>query len=404
MMLKETLRSIVKSQKSELSLFEDGIGREELGNIKIDLPFVLVVSGIRRCGKSTLMRQLMKKIKNFYYFNFEDPRVVDFTIDDFQKLNEVFLEEYGEGGYYFFDEIQNVPKWELFARSLLDKKKHVMITGSNASLLSKELGTRLTGRHLRNELFPFSFNEFLKLANKQPGIKSFEEYFFKGGFPEYLKIGRAEVLQELLNDIIMRDIAVRYKIRNLKTIKEMALYLLTNIGKEFSYNNLKRIFNLGSTNSAISFVSYFEDSYLLFTVPKFDYSLKKQLVNPKKIYSIDNGLSAVNSASFSEDKGKMLENMVFINLRKKCSDIFYFKEKNECDFVIKNGTKISQAVQVCYILNEDNKERELNGLVEAMEKFNLREGLILTYNQEDEIKLKGRKIKVLPVFDWLSAM
>ncbi len=401
MMLKETLRSVVKSQKSELSLFEDGIEREELDKVKIDLPFVLVVSGIRRCGKSTLMRQLMKKTKNFYYFNFEDPRVVDFTIDDFQKLDEVFLEEYGKEGYYFFDEIQNVPKWELFVRALLDKKKHVMITGSNASLLSKELGTRLTGRHLRNELFPFSFNEFLKLVNKQPSIKSFEEYFLKGGFPEYLKVGRAEVLQELLNDIIMRDIAVRYKLRNLKTIKEMALYLLTNVGKEFSYNSLKRIFSLGSTNSAISFVSYFEDSYLLFTVPKFDYSLKKQLVNPKKIYSIDSGLSAVTSASFSEDKGKMLENVVFINLRKKHRDIFYFKEKNECDFVIKNGAKISQAAQVCYILNEDNKERELNGLVEAMEKFNLREGLILTYNQEDEIKLKDRKIKVLPVFRWL---
>ncbi len=404
MMLKETLRSVVKSQKSELSLFEDGIEREELDKVKIDLPFVLVVSGIRRCGKSTLMRQLMKKTKNFYYFNFEDPRVVDFTIDDFQKLNEVFLEEYGGEGYYFFDEIQNVPKWELFVRSLLDKKKHVMITGSNASLLSKELGTRLTGRHLRNELFPFSFNEFLKLVNKQPSIKSFEEYFLKGGFPEYLKVGRAEVLHELLNDIIMRDIAVRYKLRNLKTIKEMALYLLTNVGKEFSYNSLKRIFSLGSTNSAISFVSYFEDSYLLFTVPKFDYSLKKQLVNPKKIYSIDSGLSAVTSASFSEDKGKMLENVVFINLRKKHRDIFYFKEKDECDFVIKNGAKISQAVQVCYILNEDNKERELNGLIETMEKFNLREGLILTYNQEDEIKLKGRKIKVLPVFEWVSTM
>ena len=181
----------------------------------------------------------------------------------------------------------------------------------------------------------------------------------------------------------------------------MALYLLTNVGKEFSYNNLRKTFNLGSTNSAISFVSYFEDSYLLFTVPKFDYSLKKQLVNPKKVYSIDNGLTNVNSSSFSQDKGKMLENLVFVNLRKKYKNIFYFQEKNECDFVIKEGTKITKAVQVCFDLNEDNKDREINGLLEALEKFNLKGGMILTYKQEDEFRKKDKRIKVLPIWEWL---
>jgi len=401
MMLKENLKNIIKSQRENLALLEEGIEREALKQIDIKIPFALVLSGIRRCGKSTLLRQLMKKVKGFYYFNFEDPRTASLEISDFQKMDEIFLEEYGNQDYYFFDEVQNLAKWELMVRAILDKRKHVVITGSNASLLSKELGTRLTGRHIRYELFPFSFREFLILTNGKPSLGSFEEYFTKGGFPEYLKVKRADILQELLNDIITRDIAIRYKIRSLKTIKEMALYLLTNIGKEFSYNALKKTFDLGSTNSAISFVSYFQDSYLLFTVPKFDYSLKKQLVNPKKVYSIDNGLSGINSASFSEDKGKMLENMVLMHLRKRYKNIFYFRENRECDFVIKEGTKIKEVIQVCYDLNNDNQEREINGLMGALEKFNLNKGLILTYKQEDELKIKNKKIKVLPVWKWL---
>jgi len=401
MMLKETLRTIVKSQMKELSILEEGIEREKLKKIELDIPFVLVLSGIRRCGKSTLLRQFMKKTKNFYYFNFEDSRLVNFEISDFQKLNEIFVEEYGNKDFYFFDEIQNVEKWELLIRSMLDKKKHIMITGSNASLLSKELGTKLTGRHLRYELFPFSFNEFLKLTKEKASIKSFEKYFLNGGFPEYLRFKKTEILQELLNDIITRDIVIRYKLRSVKIIKEMATYLLTNIGKEFSYNNLKKTFDLGSTNTVIDFISYFEDSYLLFTVPKFNYSLRKQLVNQKKVYSIDNGLSNVNSASFSNDKGRMLENNVFINLRRKYNEIFYFQEKNECDFVIKEKTKITKVIQVCYDLNEQNKDRELNGLLEAMEKFKLKKGLILTYNQEDEIVIEDKKIIIKPVWKWL---
>jgi len=400
MILKETLRNIIKSQRDELLLYDEGVEREKIRQIDLGVPFAIVISGVRRCGKSTLMRQMMKKLKNFYYINFDDPRLIDFEVNDFQRLNDVFLEEYGNSGYYFFDEIQNVQKWELFVRMLLDKKRHVVITGSNASLLSRELGTRLTGRHLRYELFPFSFKEFLSLMDKKASINSFQNYFFKGGFPEYLKIGRAEILQELFNDILIRDIAARYKIKNIKILKEMALYLITNIGKEFSYNSLKKIFSLGSVHSIISYISYFEDSYLLFTIPKFDYSLRKQLINPKKVYSIDNGLTHVNSASFSEDKGRMLENIVFLNLRRSYRDIFYFREKGECDFVVKEGEKIKYAIQVCYELDEENKNREISGLMEAMKKFNLKEGFILTYNQEDKIEIGSRKIFVKPVWVW----
>ena len=400
MILKETLRNIVKTQRENLDLEEVSIEREDIKEINVEIPFTIVLSGVRRCGKSTLLKQLMRKTKDFYYFSFDDIRAINFDVEDFQKLDEIFLEEYGKKNHYFFDEIQNIQKWELFVRTLLDKKMYVVITGSNASLLSKELGTRLTGRHLRFELFPFSFNEFLLLMNKKQNIDSFEEYFTNGGFPEYLKFKKSTILQELLNDVLNRDIAIRHKLRNLKSLKEMALYLITNVGKEFSYNNLKKTFNLGSTNSAISFVSYFEDSYLLFTISKFDYSLKKQLVNPKKVYSIDNGLTNTNSSSFSQDKGKMLENLVFINLRKKYKNIYYFQEKGECDFVIKKGTKITKAIQVCFDLNEDNKNREIRGLLEALEKFNIKEGVILTYKQEDQFNINNKKIKVLPVWKW----
>lgn len=401
MILKETLRNIVETQNKELSLFEYGVEREKLKEIDIEVPFALILSGVRRCGKSTLLRQIARKLKNFYYFNFEDPRAANFEVQDFQKLDEVFFKELGEAGYYLFDEIQNVPKWELSVRNLLDKKRHVIITGSNASLLSRELGTRLTGRHLRYELFPFSFREFLNLVRKEPCIGVFEEFFTKGGFPEFLKVQKAGILQELFKDIIIRDIVVRHKLRSVKTIQEMALYLLTNIGREFSYHGLGKMFGLGSTSSAVSFVSYFEDSYLLFTVPKFDYSLKKQLVNPKKVYSVDNGISNTNSVSFSGDKGKMLENLAFLGLRRRHKDIFYFRENGECDFVVKEGTKITLAIQVCFELNEDNKNREISGLIEPLEKFQLKEGLILTYNQTDELRSGNKTVKVLPLWKWL---
>jgi hypothetical protein len=340
----------------------------------------------------------MKATDGSYYFNFEDPRATGFELNDFQRLDEVFKEEYGESGCYFFDEIQNVDKWELFVRTTLDRKKHFLITGSNASLMSKELGTRLTGRHLKQELFPFSYSEFLDFTSKKAGADSFDEYIRKGGFPEYLKYGRSEILQELLNDIIMRDIVVRHKLRSPKSLKEIALFLISNIGEEFSYNNLARVFSLGSTNSAIAFVSYLEDSYLFFTISKFDYSLKKQAVNPKKVYVIDNGLADVNSVSFSSNKGRMLENCVFLELRKVGNQLYYFREEKECDFIVKEKNAITKAIQVCYELNEDNKKREIDGLLEAMEKFDLAEGLLLTYDQQDEFKISDKIVKICPVW------
>src|SRR3989338_2101930 len=166
MIVKEVLSKIVRAQRKEILSANKSIEREKLEDVKILDSFAIILSGVRRCGKSTLLKHMIKNVKNFYYFNFEDPIAVSFELSDFQVLEEVFKEEYGESDYYFLDEVQNIPKWEIFVRSMLDKGKYFVITGSNASLLSKELGTRLTGRHLDYELFPFSFIEFLKLKEK----------------------------------------------------------------------------------------------------------------------------------------------------------------------------------------------------------------------------------------------
>ena len=401
MILIDTLRNIVIEQRTQLESYEYGTERDDLQRIPIGLPFAVIITGIRRSGKSTLLHQLLKKLPNFYYLNFEDTRLISFEPSDFVKLDQVFHDEFGSSEFYILDEVQNVKGWEIFVRSRLDSHKKLFITGSNASLLSKELGTRLTGRHINIEIFPFSFQEALRFMGQDPSHKSFETYFYKGGFPEYLKYNNLEILRELLLDILYRDIISRYNIRETRALQEMTLYLLTNIGKEFSYNSLKKMFGFGSVNTPISFISYLEDSYLLFTISKFDYSLKKQLVNAKKVYSVDNAMSIANSASFTSDKGKMLENIVFLALLRTYREIYYFREKGECDFLVKVDGVLKIAIQVTYELNEDNKRRELEGLTEAMEKLGIEEGFILTYGQEDELIFEGRTIKIKPAWKWM---
>jgi len=401
MITKETLKEVIISQRELLKRLEQGTLRESGKEIKIEDSFAIIITGIRRCGKSTFLNQILTKQKKGYYLNFEDPRLEGFELLDFNKAETIMKELYGDKGIYFFDEIQNVDKWEKFIRYLIDKKEKIIITGSNASLLSKELGTKLTGRHLQIEMFPFSFKEFLNMKKKHPSVESFEEYLYNGGFPEYLKKKNPLILNELLSDVVIKDIAVRFGIKNTHILNKIAIYLISNVGKEFSYNSIKKVFEIKSVQSVIDYMSYFENAYLVFTVPRFSYSYKKQQVNPKKVYSIDNGFSYNNSASFSKDKGKMLENIVFLGLRRKFKDIFYFQEKNECDFVIKQKDKITGTIQVCFSLNEETKDREINGLVSALKEFKLEKGLILTYNQDDVFVVNGKKIIVKPVWEWL---
>lgn len=400
MILKETLAATINSQKEFILGTDSGTGREILPAIKLLPGFATVISGIRRTGKSTLLRQLMAGKKDFAYLNFEDVRIFGFELKDFKHLEEIFSLQ-DKCDLYFFDELQVVDGWERYIRTLLDNKKTVVITGSNASLLSKELGSKLTGRHFRYELFPFSFKEALSLWNVKPSLQSFEKYLQIGGMPEYLKLLNDMILQELFNDIIARDITVRYNLRNPKLVKELALYLLSNVGKEFSFQKLRKMYDLGSVNTVISLIGYCEDSYLLFTVPQFDFSLRSRQVNAKKVYAIDTGFIHANSVSFSQDKGRILENLVFIQLKRFGREVFYFKKDNECDFITRDKNKKLELFQVCFELNEENKDREINGMLAAMDYTKQKSGTIFTLNQTDELEFDKRTIFVKPVWKWL---
>ncbi len=401
MILKDELSKIVISQRENVERKEQGTFREDLQKVEPMENFTIVISGIRRCGKSTLLVQSMNMVENFYYLNFEDPRLTEFELKDFELLEEVFLEEYGDRKIYYFDEIQNLSGFESYIRYLLDNGKKVVITGSNASLLSRELGAKLTGRNLRIELFPFSYKEYLDYMGKPDSDETFREFLFSGGFPEYLRTGMDEVLQNLLVDIIARDIIYRYNIKGSGLITEIAVYLLRNVSREFTLSKLRKTFSgIGSVTTIASYVNFLEDSYIVFTLPRFSYSLKSRQINPKKVYSVDNGFIRANSTGFSDDYGRLLENYVFIELRKKYRELFYFRENGECDFLVKEKTNITKAIQVCYNVDNRNKDREIDGLLEAMGMFGLEEGFILTFNQRDEIVFDRRTIKLIPARDF----
>ncbi len=393
-MLKETIREIAEIQHKDVTSLDPGTTRDILDSVDTDSPLAVIISGARRCGKSTLLKQIMKKIDHFCYFNFEDERAINFEVSDFDKLDKVFEEMSPGTCHYFFDEIQNVPGWERFVRRKLDQGSKFFITGSNSSLLSKELGTKLTGRHLTYELFPMSYGETLRLKRQSPSPHTFNEYIESGGFPGYLKYDSDMMLQQIFDDIIIKDIVVRYGLKDPVLIKNLAIYLMTNAGNEFSYNGLKKAFDIGAATTVSNIVSYFEDSYLISTVPRFSYSYKKQVMNPRKAYAIDHGLARANSVSFSRDKGRILENVVYLHLRRRYKEIFYFREKSECDFIVKDREGGLRALQVCYRLDEDNLQREVKGLREAMETLDIKKGTIVTLDQDERLE----NIEVIPAW------
>ena len=398
MLTKRDLTRVVHKQQEVLNR-DQGIPRDS--NAKLLPGFATIISGIRRCGKSTLAMQLLKDISPVYYANFEDLNFAGFQRDDFLRLDAIFKEELGGKGIFFFDEIQNIPEWERYVRQLLDQGEKVIVTSSNASMLSRELGTHLTGRHLTYELYPFSYREFLRLQQSSHHIDQFEKYLMMGGFPEYLKHGEKEILVNLFHDIFYRDIMLRNELRNESAVKLMLQYIISNIGKETSFNKLKDIIGAGSGNTIQQFMEHFEAAYLFFNLKKYDYSLKKQMVNPKKMYCVDNAIIGTNAFQFSENKGHLLENLVFIELKRRGKEIYYHRGDSECDFIIKEGASVLQAIHVCFDLNSENMQRETNGLLNAIKKYNLKEGLILTFDLEDRLRIDSLDIEILPVWKWL---
>jgi len=403
MILKSEIKRVYEEQLRQLENANTGIKRQLIRNIRLDTDFVLIITGIRRCGKSTLQKQLIKNsLPGFRYLNFEDPRLSGFTLNDMVKLDDLFLSG-NENPWLVFDEIQVVEGWEKYVRAKQDEGRRMLISGSNASLLSRELGTRLTGRHLSYELFPFSYAEYLIMMKEKPGAVTLGKYVKAGGFPEYLKYAEDDILFRIGDDILYRDIAVRQGIRQPELLRKMLIYLITNSGKLFSYNNLRKLFSLGSANTVKDYISFFEDSYLLFTLPKFSFSPKKQMANPRKVYTIDTGLARVNSLSFSDDAGRKLENLVFLELRRRYRQIYYHSGDYECDFLAGNAGQPELAIQVCHELHPDNIDRELEGLAEAMSENNIETGLIITFDQEDRLEKNGTTVDVMPAWSFLDS-
>jgi len=414
----QSIKELILEQKKEFEKQEQFIPRTLLQHLKnhLSIPHAIIISGVRRSGKSTLLKEIYQTYyqdKIIYYFNFEDERLLKFTVNDFNLLYETFLELLGKSTLFFFDEIQVIPQWEAFIRRMYNNGCKFFITGSNSSMLSKEMGTKLTGRSIGITLYPFSFSECLLLQNIQLKNrvlltderaqikKEFNTYLDKGGFPEYRRYNNDQMLKDLYENILYRDVIVRYHIADEKTLKELSFYLFSNYGKELSYNQLKNLLKTGSANTIKNYIEYLENAYLIFTIQKYDASVKKQIYSKKKVYVIDTGLSNRISFQFSKNTGRLLENIVFLELKRKNKDVYYYKNKNECDFVITDNRTITQAIQVTQEINDTNKEREIKGLFEVLKKFHLSHGLILTYDQDEEIIYEKKKIVIQPVWKWL---
>jgi len=417
--------------------FPTGVERDVRSGIIpfLDTKYILAITGVRRSGKSYLLYQLIDTLlnrtpaENILYVNFDDPAYVRIRSDP-QGLNGFYsdylkLKNPKGKTYLFFDEVQSVPGWEKWVKSRYDMEEAMkfIVTGSNASLLSSELSTLLTGRNLQFEVFPFNLAEFLRLKeedvfqssdlkeiyeNNYPKKDTMRHYISQilqyGTFPEILQIDeemREPILKEYYKDILYQDIVPRFEVRHANKLEEAAYYLLSNISNAVSYHKMGNL--IGVHDSTIKdYLSYFEKSYLSFQIHKFAYSLKEQIRNPKKVYFIDCGLRNAVSFRFSEDIGRLMENLVFIDLRRRGKDIFYWKNKNEVDFVIKKGLEVTELIQVCYdVEDEKTRIREEAGLIEAMEVFGLDEGIIITDDKYSVNMVDDKKIMYIPLWAWM---
>jgi uncharacterized protein len=414
---REVIKQIIADQM-EYHLPKTFFSRIQSHHIQefVNDPNILIITGIRRSGKSTIQRILQHELsESDYYFNFDDERLINFKVQDFQMLLEVFIELFGKQSTFYFDEIQNIKGWERFIRRLYESGNKIFITGSNAKLLSKELGTHLTGRYIQLEVYPLSFREIIQheypevfnkkaLSTDNIGIilHHFADYFKHGGIPEYFKFRKPEYLKDLYEGILYRDVVARYNIANERHLKELVYYFASNIGKEFSYTKLSETVGLSSPNTVSSYCSYLEKCYLCFFVNRYSHSLKKQIQYNKKCYMIDPAMIRTIGFRVSEDKGRLLENVVFLHLKMKELEIYFHKNTKECDFIIRKNNQIIQAIQVTLNLSDEKvKKREIAGLIEAMKTYDLQEGYIITENEQSIIEIDQFKIRIIPIWKLL---
>lgn len=404
MIRQEELAHVIDSQQISFSKKDLGFSREILFKVPIVKSFATIITGLRRCGKSTLLLQILKGKQSdlggdILILNFEDVRLSNFGKEDFARLYDEIIRRNSK--ILYFDEIQLTDGWEIFVNHLLRENFQVFITGSNASMLSIELGTHLTGRHLSVELFPFSYSEFVRFKGFDFGEESLKLYLENGGIPEFVSLNIPSIVSLLVDDILVRDIAVRYAVRDVAALKQLTLFLISNIGNPISANKLIGMYGINSATTFLEYFSYLKDSYILDFVPLYHDSLKVQARNPKKVYVADTGIYTELAVSASRNDGRMLENLVFNHLRRNSKSIFYFKGKGECDFVVMEKSRISKVVQVCFQINNENFDRELNGIREAMMQLKVDKGFIVTMNQSDIFRTDFGVIQMMPAYEFL---
>lgn len=411
------IKDILLLQKRELDskLKEDYIERQGI-NLNFNNTLIKVVIGPRRAGKSFFSLHLLKKEKSFGYINFDDEKLIE--VDNYDELISSMNNVYDNPTKLFLDEIQNLPKWELFVNRLQRQGFNLVLTGSNSHLLSKELATHLTGRHLQIIVLPFSFKEYLVLDKKeltsQEIKEKLENYLIYGGYPEPLikKINYRDYLSTLFNSIIFKDIIKRYNIRSSQSIEDLSIYLLSNLCNEYSYNSLSKIAKVKSSHTIEKYLGYLEESFIFFSLSRFSYKIKEQLSSIKKVYCIDNGFVHAKAFSSSQNLGRLYENAVVIKLKKQelngKINLYYWKnqQQEEVDFVVKEGTKVKQLIQVCYnMTNLETKNREIRALIKAGKELRCNNLLIITETIEKEEKIEWfgdkAKIKYIPLWKWL---
>lgn len=413
------LKTVLKEQAERFVKQDPGIEREALRKVETlaKTPFAVVVSGLRRAGKSTLLLQIAKKIYggNCFFVNFEDERFSGLTVADLDYVHQSLIELFGERTTFFLDEIQTIPEWERFVRRLIDAGNKIYIAGSNAQLLSRDTGTLLTGRYIPIELFPFSFREFLQFkqedtlyptapttAQKARLSRELGAYLTRGGIPDHLKYPTAQWPKTIYTDVLYRDIAARFRINETRALRELSFYLLSNIAQPTSYNKVKELVKLGSVTTVKEYVDFLESAWLFFVINRYSPSVKKQQIAPKKVYSIDTGL--VNAVAFlsSENHGPLLENLAFLELKRRTHEMYYYKtaKNREVDFY---APKKQLLIQVCADMAQpETAHREMSALWEALQETGIRKGVILTEDfTQESVKKTGHTIDIVPITLWL---
>ncbi len=387
----------------------------------LNTPEILLMLGARRTGKSTLLYQLIASLQvrpeAILFINLDEP-LFQSKADDpgfLSILIEEYLLQHQEVGkfYVFIDEIQNYKYWVQTIKTLHDVNKQIkfILTGSTSSLLKNAMSTRLSGRYFTTVVYPLTFKEYLEFTEIQkPSLlqkrQAVNNYLQFGGFPRIVLEKDEKLKQDILKNyfqtIYLKDIIFPHNLRNNKDVFDLLYFALSNVGTPFSYTNMGKTLNI-STDTVKEYLSYAEESYLLYMITKYDPSVRKQLANPRKIYCVDTGLINSISFKFSENRGRLLENLVLMNLMRKQREVFYHKETSECDFVLREGRKIVQAIQVTVSLQDETvKKRELKGLLEALNSYKLAEGFIVTETEKEILELEGKKINIIPLYEWLE--